>query len=351
MTTKEDVRQSINSRLKSSATTIEGGLVQDIIGSVSYELANIIDTKIDVILDNAFVLTADEEHLKIKGEELGLYKKEATNAIVVAKITNASPNVSLPENFMAQTKDEIIFIALEEKTTDDTGSLEVKMECQTKGSVGNIKQNTLTEFYMQYDGFEDAQITNENNGYDGFEEETTEEFRARILEYLRDDAANSNMADYSMWAKEINGVKNVIVQDATEAGAGNVNVYISAIDNVEVTDELIQNVKSKIQSEQIINANLNVLPLEYFEINISANIEIKEGYSNTEILNNFKALVENYLSTIPSLVSYLYISNLFFQIDGINDVSNYLLNSGTASIEIDKLQVPIVGEIVLNTAE
>lgn len=86
MTTKEEVRQSINSRLKTAATRIEGGLTQDIIGSVSYELANIIDTKIDVILDNAFVSTADIEHLKIKGEELGLFQNEATSAIVVAKL-------------------------------------------------------------------------------------------------------------------------------------------------------------------------------------------------------------------------------------------------------------------------
>ena len=62
-------------------------------------------------------------------------------------------------------------------------------------------------------------------------------------------------------------------------------------------------------------------------------------------------LVENYLSKLPSFVSYLYISNLFFETEGIEDVSNYLLNSGTESISISKLQVPVVGEIVLNTIE
>ncbi len=351
MTTKEEIRQSINSRLTTSATTIEGGLTQDIIGSVSYELANIIDTKIDVILDNAFVLTADAEHLKIKGEELGLYKKEATAALVIAKITNASKSAKFQEGFMAQTSDGIVFKSIEEKIADDTGFLEVKMECLTKGIIGNIKQNTLTEFSMEYEGFLEAEITNENEGYDGFEEETTEEFRERILTYLRDDAANSNIADYSQWAKEVNGVKNVVVQDATEAGAGNVNVYISAVSNLEVSEELIQNVKSKIQSEQIINANLNVLPLEYFEINISADIKLKENYEKATVLDEFKQLVENYLSNQQSFVSYLYISNLFFEVEGIDDVSNYLLNSSTASIEIDRFQVPVAGELTLNVIE
>ena len=351
MTTKEEVRQSINSRLKTAATKIEGGLTQDIIGSVSYELANIIDTKIDVILDNAFVSTADIEHLKIKGEELGLFQNEATSAIVVAKITNASPNTKLPDNFMAQTTDGIIFKNIEEKTTNESGFLEIQMECLTKGNIGNIKQGTLTEFYDKYEGFENAQITNENSGYNGFEEETTEEFRERILTYLRDDAANSNIADYSWWAKEVAGVKNVIVEDATEAGAGNVNVYISAMNNLEVSKELIASVKEKIQSEQIINANLNVLPLEYLKINITADIKLKEGFEKEAVKSEFSALVENYLSKLPSFVSYLYISNLFFETEGIEDVSNYLLNSGTESISISKLQVPVVGEIVLNTIE
>lgn len=225
------------------------------------------------------------------------------------------------------------------------------MECLTKGNIGNIKQGTLTEFYDKYEGFENAQITNENSGYNGFEEETTEEFRERILTYLRDDAANSNMADYSWWAKEVAGVKNVIVEDATEAGAGNVNVYISAMNNLEVSKELIASVKEKIQSEQIINANLNVLPLEYLKINITADIKLKEGFEKGTVESKFIALVENYLSKLPSFVSYLYISNLFFETEGIEDVSNYLLNSGTESINISKLQVPVVGEIVLNTIE
>ena len=61
MTTKEDVQQSINSRLKTEPTLIEGGTVQDIVGSVTFELANIISTDIE-ILEPAF------KNLKIGNE-------------------------------------------------------------------------------------------------------------------------------------------------------------------------------------------------------------------------------------------------------------------------------------------
>ena len=46
MTTKDEIQTSSNSRLQTHLTKIEGGTIQDIIGSISYELANIIETKI-----------------------------------------------------------------------------------------------------------------------------------------------------------------------------------------------------------------------------------------------------------------------------------------------------------------
>ena len=82
MTTKEEIQTSINSRLTTKATKIEGGTIQDIIGSISYELANIIDTKIETILDNAFIVSADEIYLELKGRELNIIRKPASYALL-----------------------------------------------------------------------------------------------------------------------------------------------------------------------------------------------------------------------------------------------------------------------------
>lgn len=349
MTTKNEIQTSINSRLTTSATQIEGGTIQDIIGSVSYELANIVDTRIDIILDNAFVSTADEEHLIIKGEELGIYKKEATFAGVKAKITNASPKITIGEDVKAQTAEGIVFQVKTLTKTDENGNAELIMTCLEEGTRGNIEKNTLTEFCEQYSGLESAEITNEEKGYNGFDDEDIEEYRERILEYLQDDACNSNMADYVVWAKSVQGVKNVVVHDAMIAGAGRVDIYISASDNESISDELIENVKTKIKEEQIVNALVNVYPLEYFEINISANVSLGENANIETVKYHFKELLSDYLNTKPSLVSYLYISNLLFEIEGIEDVSDYFLNDSVLSLSIGELKVPIVGEIVLNS--
>lgn len=349
MTTKDEIQTSINSRLTTSATKIEGGTVQDIIGSVSYELANIVDTRIDTILDNAFVTTADEEHLLIKGSELGIYQKGATSAFVKAKITNAAPKTTIGENIRAVTSDGIVFAVADSVKADEEGIATVLMVCLESGIQGNIEKNTLTEFYEQYTGLENAEITNEEEGYDGFDAEDIEEYRERILEYLKDDACNSNIADYIAWAKSVPGVKNVVVHDALTAGAGHVDIYISASNNENISDELIENVAAKIKKEQIINAIVSVYPLEYFEINVNANVVLAEGANIETVRYHFEELLSEYLNTKPSFVSYLYISNLLFETDGVEDISDYLLNGSVSGISLGELKVPVTGEIVINT--
>lgn len=349
MTTKDDIQTSINLRLTSKPTLIEGGTIQDVVGSVSYELANIIDTKINVILDNAFVTTCDEEHLLIKGSELGIDKKESTNSVVVAHITEAQENFEIPETIQAKTDTNIIFQTVSSNITNENGEAYVVMKCLSEGLLGNIEAGELNEFCSTYIGLESASITNEERANGGYDEESVEEYRERILEYMRDDACNSNIADYTMWAKSVSGVQNVVVEDATIAGAGCVRVYISAQNDAEVSENLINNVAEYIKSKQIINADLFVLPLNYKPLNISANVVLRQDTSVENVLTEFKRLLKNYLTTKPSLVSYLYISNLLFEVDGIEDVSNYLLNNDNKSIEIQKLEVPAIGTIALNT--
>ncbi len=347
MSTKDDIQTSINNRLKSIPTKIEGSTIQDVVGSVSYELANIIDTRINVILDNAFVTSADEEHLKIKGEELGIYKKEATSAYVRVQITNATPNTIVKKDIKAKTKDNIIFQVDKEVQTDENGFAEFRMQCLEKGNVGNIKTGELCEFYSIYEGFESAEIINIADGYDGFEDENTEEYRQRILEYLKDDACNSNIADYTNWAKSVPGVKHVVVKDATVSKAGHVDVYISALENENVTDNLIQNVKEYIEKEQIINAILNVYPLQYFKINVNAKIKTEEYSSIANIKYHFEELLKNYLDNKPLNVSYLYVSNLLFEAKGVLDIFDITINGTKSTVELDNLQVPVIGDVVL----
>ena len=347
MTTKDDIQKNINSRLISKPTRLEGGTTQDIVGSVSYELANIIDTKIDVILDNAFVSTADEEHLEIKGEELGIQRKDATYSRLVATIEGAEKNFEISSEILAKTDYGIVFQVLNPKMTDEFGNVEIEMICLTSGAEGNIKEGELNQFNEIYIGLENATITNKKPAYDGYDRESVEEYRTRILDFLKDDGCNSNIADYIAWAKSVSGVKNVVVQDATISGAGKVNVYILSANN-DAGEELIKAVKEKIEKEQIINAKLNVFSLNVLLINVSADISLEEGADKDTVKEKFKESLIEYLNKKRAVISNLQVLNMLFETEGVIDVSNFLINQASKSIEPDTLEVPVIGEITLN---
>lgn len=87
MGTQEDIQDQINSRLKIDANLLEGGFSQDIIGSVSYELANIKDTELDAIADRCFIATAQNDDLDKGGGNYGVPRREEAAAIVYLEIT------------------------------------------------------------------------------------------------------------------------------------------------------------------------------------------------------------------------------------------------------------------------
>ena len=87
MTVQEEIIRRINERLKIDANLMEGGFAQDIIGSISYELANITETELNRIADKAFVETAEGEDLDRVGADYGIERRQAAAAIVNLEIT------------------------------------------------------------------------------------------------------------------------------------------------------------------------------------------------------------------------------------------------------------------------
>ena len=215
------------------------------------------------------------------------------------------------------------------------------------GTIGNVEANTITEFLTDYQGLKT--VNNPESSYDGFDKEDDSIYRQRILDYLADESANCNKAQYEAWAREVIGVQKAVVKSAEEgAGAGNVGVYISAIDST-VSQDLINNVHDYINSKQFINATVVVESLNYIPINIVATLKIKEGYSEIDIKDEFLIALKQYLPTVEKSVSYFKISELLFDCEGVEDVVEYTLNGNVESINLDITDYATAGEVQIVT--
>jgi len=322
------------------ANLLEGGFSQDIIGSVAYELANIKDVDLNVIADRVFVKTATGEWLDKVGADYGLPRRESAAAYVYLEIEGT--NGAIVNQTVKAVYNNLVFTCQEYKRISEDGSVSVKAKCETNGVIGNVLANTITEFLTNYQGL--TSVNNPEPAYDGFNVEDDETYRQRILDYLAEDATNANEAQYRQWAMSVTGVQKAVIKSAETMGAGNVGVYISAIDS-EVSQELIASVKSYIESVQPINATLIVSALNYVDMDVTATIVLKTGYTIDEVGDEFTERFAEYLKTVENVVSYFKVSDLLYACSGVEDVTSYTLNGGNVSVELNDTDYAVVGEV------
>lgn len=343
MSTQETIQQRINQRLTMDANLLEGGFSQDIIGSVSYELANIYDTELENMIDKAFVLTATGDDLDRVGADYGIPRRGDANAIVYLEIEGTEGQTV--NSTVKATYNNLVYTVQEYGVIGSTGKILVKAQCETAGTIGNVPANTITEFLTDY-GY--ISVTNPNPAYDGFDREDDETYRARILLYLSEDAVNCNKAQYKQWALEVTGVKKAVVLGAEDMGAGNVGVYIASASGT-VSAELIAQVKAYIEERQFINATLVVQSLTYSDMDVDATITLKAGHTITDVKEEFETKLAEYLESVTSVVSYFKISDLLYSCSGVEDVTSYTLNNDTDSITLAETDYPVVGDVTIAT--
>lgn len=341
MNTQEEIQERITNRLTIEANKVEGGFAQDIIQDVAYEFANVHKTELTGLIERAFVKTAQNEDLDNLGADYGIPRREAKEATVYLKIIG--DEFAIINQDVKAVYNNLVFTVQEFKKINSSGVALVRATCDTKGVIGNVEANTITQFLTDYQGLKT--VTNPEPSYDGFDRENDEIYRQRILDYLADESANCNKAQYETWAREVIGVQKAVVKSADEgAGAGNVGVYISAIDST-VSEDLIKNVHDYINERQFINATVIVESLKYIPMNIWAQLKVKEGYTEIDIKDEFLISLKQYLPTVDKTVSYFKISELLFNCEGVEDVIDYTLNGGVESINLEVTDYATTGEV------
>jgi hypothetical protein len=80
-------------------------------------------------------------------------------------------------------------------------------------------------------------------------------------------------------------------------------------------------------------------------MDIWAQLKIKEGYTETDIKDEFLITLRQYLPTVEKTVSYFKISELLFDCEGVEDVIDYTLNGGVESVNLSTTDYATIGEV------
>ena len=299
--------------------------------------------------DNMYLSTMDEEHLVLYGEDKGITRKAATNAVILARFKQ---EIETGTRFYAG---DMNYTVLEKVTGYD-----YKILCDTPGRVGNTfsteDELDTVDYVEDYQGGTLVSLLTA-----GTEEEDAEVYRARLIQERQGSYYGGNKEDYQRFIKNQNGVGACKVKRRTIEDT-NIYPYILTDSYSIPGSGLIDQLQTVIDPVQNHGEGEGIAPIGHTviikaavakEINISSNITYDTGYSqedvqsqmNTEVDRYFLELAKEWENTESMIVRIAQIEARLLSITGIIDISETMLNGTAENIILGYEYIPVRGTV------
>lgn len=333
-TTYEVILERLLGRIPDELDKREGSIIYTAIAPVAAELA-IMYIELDTVLKEAYADSADREYLIRLGKERGITPKSATYAEFKGEF-----NIDVPigSKFSLDTFNYSTIERL------DKGIY--RLRCDVAGITPNSRLGSLVP--VDYiNGLTRAELTEVMQP--GEIEETDKSLRERILTKIQKPSTGGNRYDYYNWALECEGVGAAKVFPLAN-GPGTVKIVISDSNQTAAGSDLVDLVTKHIEEARPIGADVSVVSAREREINISADIKLKNGLNLGTVQNLFRDGLKEYLQEKAFDVSYISlakIGNLLLNTAGVEDFNNLLINGIAGNQELQDEEIAVPGTIIL----
>lgn len=322
----------------------EGSILFNALAPAALELA-IMYTELDNCRNESFVDTASREYMLMGCADMGM---DITQFEAKAGTHKGEFNVEVPigsrwncELYNYQITE---FIGVNSETT----YYEYRMVCESTGTAPNNQTGDLMPITdapsdLTHAALVECLIEGEN-------ETTNADIRTAYFEFVNSSVSDGNAAQYKRWCDEYDGVGNSKVLPLWN-GANTVKVSILSASNRAATPELIAEFQEYIDPNASgmgdgvapIGAFVTVTTATELPINVSATIHMKAGYTDTSVI---ATQLTKYFSSIAyekSIVAYMNIGAEILNVNGVESISNLVVNGGTADITLGDEQIPVLG--------
>ena len=318
----------------------------------------------------AYVQTATGQALDYLAVIAGLTRYPASAAVRLGIFDMAVPIGSRYSTINGA--DSINFQATAATTGETEGDYYYQLTAETPGSIGNEYTGPILPI-TAIPGLNSAQIT--DILVPGDDEESDEDFRARIIEALNDRPFGGNIASYRTYIMAIDGVGAVQVYP-TWNGGGTVKCSVLGADFLPASPTLVENVQNAVDpppnqglglGTAPIGAQVTVVAPEEQTVNVSATLQLASGYAIGQVQTPIQQAIENYMlsvrqewATPVNTTSVEYQANVYVarivaaivSVPGVINATNVQLNGGTADLILTETgatqQVPITGTVTLS---
>lgn len=354
---EEEIQERMMSSLPEWIDNLPGGFPYDFTMPTAIEKAEIMNFIIPRILMTMFPQFAWGEWLDLHGEQVGIKRKNPTNAtgnITVegkdgTKIEKGTIFCTLATN----DSSAIEFESIEEGIIIN-GTTTIKVVAIVSGVSSNVAANTVQLSLKPIEGVN--RIWNKNAITGGTEEEDDEAFRTRIMEINKNKGVSfvGNISDYYRWAMEVDGVGSVTIIPTPDGVGGSVKIIVVDSNGYPATEQILQKVYQHIMAPDDplmrlapIGAKIKVVAPTSGVIHYSANVIHKENIVIESIVKSFSESVAKYydIAKKEGVLRYSKISAILTNIDGVIDFDELKINNLQQNITLEKDFYPITGVV------
>lgn len=316
---------------------------------------------ISVLLSRFWIRTATGEWLDRRAEDFGKTRKPGSCAeglVIIGRDSPAPFSISIPAGTTFEI-DGFGFITLDPAVIrigeTQTGAY---VRAQQIGSVSKYVEDTvLHQVGIAISGIEWAKVKKLEGGADI---ESDDDFRTRLLNWLRNPGTSGNIADYKNWCMDIEGVTGVRVLPTWD-GPGTVKLVILGPDRKTPGVELVQVVQDTIAPEDEysetrlapIGATVTVVGAKAVEVAVEATIlqDTEKPVALEVIKENFIYALQMYLAEMAlktTMVRYNRIGALLASQDGVLDYLECTINGEEKNLPVTDENVAVVGTVTLH---
>lgn len=348
--TANEIHQRMMNNLPDDIDDMPGGFPYDFTMPTALEKSELIQYHLVRTLMLMFPQFAWGEWLEYHAQQIDLVRKSATYATGEVLI-NGVTDTEIPAQFAVcsattGTESAIVFYTNEGVVIPESGSVTVSVTAAISGTASNVKANTITMMLKPLNGI--SELTNPEPMTGGTEAESDEDLRERVMEEYASKGMSyvGNDSDYKRWAKEVDGVGDVVV---ISEEPGTVKLIIMDSNGDPANDALLEAVYNYIYSpdepdkrKSPTGVTLIVSAPEIVYLTLCCTATLESGYTAQEVTEAFEAGLLDYYKATPEegIIKLKEIEALLINTAGVYDFVNLTINGQAQNIEISKYQYP-----------
>lgn len=326
----------------------EGSILWNALAPAAVELQNAY-IQLDMILNQTFADTAEEEYLSRRCSERGIYRYPASKALLKGEFS--INEIPIGSRFSLEAYNYIA----REKLADGI----YKMECEAYGSEGNSYFGDLIPIeYIK--GLTWARLT--ELLIPGEDRENDAALRKRYFDSLKSQAYGGNIEDYKQKVNAIQGVGGVKVYPVWNGG-GTVKLVLIASDFSIPTAELVNEVQTAIDPVQNKGKGMGIAPIGHVvtvagvkaeRVTIESQMTYTDGWAFLDVLPYVEEIIDRYFQELAqkweesetTIVRISQLESRLLEIQGIMDIANTKLDGVAANLILDSDSIPVRGDVL-----